>query len=421
VVLLQLGQHGYTLPQRDPDLGTSMSLNFAFCLTVVVLFARSYSAERQRALEQIRAADRARAAFLANVSHEIRTPMNGVLGMTQVLLDGSLSAEQREQLLVIQRSGDALVALINDVLDSSKVEAGQLTVSREGDFDLRALLEDLAHLYEPMAKDKGLALAVDVGGGVVRGDGLRVRQVLGNLLSNAVKFTQSGSVRLLVERDGAQVRFTVEDTGAGIPPALRSRLFKPFQQGDDTSTKRYPGTGLGLSLSLQLATLLGGSLVLDEAYAAGARFVFSVALPVVEPRAPAVAVASPTRPAEGLAVLVVDDNPVNLAVARALVSKAGYVVQTATNGRDALAAVQGRAFAAVLMDVMMPEMDGLEATRQIRALPGPEREVPIIALTASAMPEELAACRAAGMNEVLTKPVVAAALTHALGAYARRG
>jgi CheY-like chemotaxis protein len=349
--------------------------------------------------------------------------MNGVLGMTQVLLDGALTAEQREHLLVIQRSGDALVALINDVLDSSKVEAGQLTVSREGDFDLRALLEDLAHLYEPMAKEKGLALAVDTGGGVgvVRGDGLRVRQVLGNLLSNAVKFTQSGSVHLRVEREEAQVRFTVEDTGAGIPPALRSRLFKPFAQGDDTSTKRYAGTGLGLSLSLQLATLLGGTLLLDDGYTAGARFVFSVALPGVELPAQAPVVASPASSASGLVVLVVDDNPVNLAVARALVSRAGYQVQTATNGRDALVAVQAQTFAAVLMDVMMPEMDGLEATRQIRALDSPARDVPIIALTASAMPEELAACRAAGMNEVLTKPVVAVALKHALDSHVRGG
>jgi CheY-like chemotaxis protein len=243
---------------------------------------------------------------------------------------------------------------------------------------------------------------------VVIGDALRVRQVLSNLLSNAIKFTAQGRVTLGVSRPlgGDDLCFTIDDTGPGVPASLRPRLFQPFQQGDASTTKRFGGTGLGLSLSAELARLLQGRLELDPTVTTGARFVFLV------PLARTVVELDPTptnlrvpRLARGGAVLVVDDNAVNLAVARALVVKAGFEVHTAQSGKEALDRIRERTWVAVLMDVMMPEMDGLEATRRIRAFPAPLGQVPIIGVTASAMPHELEACRVAGMNHVVTKPV----------------
>ncbi len=423
VPVLLLGQAGYTWPDPDPSLGVTMSMNFAFCLIVVLLFAITYVGERQRAVDELRQAQGARSAFLANVSHEIRTPMNGMLGMTQVLLQGDLSVDQREHLLVIHRSGQALVSLINDVLDSAKLEAGQLSVS-SAPFSLGRLLADVRELFEPLAVEKGLTLTVDQGPEqVVVGDALRVRQVLSNLLSNAIKFTASGQVWLRVARPREgddEVCFTVEDTGAGIPESLRPRLFQPFQQGDASTTRRFGGTGLGLSLSAELARLLRGRLELDTTAQTGARFVFTVPLA----RSVAELVASPSsfprpRVSPGGPVLVVDDNAVNLAVARAFVVRAGFQVHTAQSGREALERIGEQRWVAVLMDVMMPEMDGLEATRRIRAMPAPLGQVPIIGVTASALPHEVAACHQAGMNQVVTKPVRYETLVESLGGAAR--
>jgi signal transduction histidine kinase/CheY-like chemotaxis protein len=408
VPALLLGQAGYTWPDLDPSPGVTMSMNFTFCLIVVLLFAITYVGERQRALDELRQAQGARNAFLANVSHEIRTPMNGMLGMTQVLLHGELSADQREHLLVIHRSGQALVSLINDVLDSAKLEAGQLSVS-SAPFSLGRLLGDVRELFEPLAVGKGLTLVVEaLPEQVVVGDALRVRQVLSNLLSNAIKFTASGGVRLAVARpgDADEVCFSVEDTGAGIPESLRPRLFQPFQQGDASTTRRFGGTGLGLSLSAELAQLLRGRLEFDASATIGARFVFT--LPLARSTAevdPSPSSSKVARAPRGGPVLVVDDNAVNLAVARAFVVRAGFEVHTAQSGREALERIGEQPWVAVLMDVMMPEMDGLEATRRIRALPAPQGQVPIIGVTASAMPHEVAACREAGMNQVVTKPV----------------
>ncbi len=418
---LALGATGATWPDVDPSPTTTMSLNFVFLAALTLVFAKTFAEERHRALQQAHAADLAKSAFLANVSHEIRTPMNGVLGMTEVMLQQAPAPEQREQLEIIRRSGQAMVLLINDLLDLARVEAGRLhtVVAR---LELHTLVDDLTRLYGPLAEARGLGFTVTVGPGVPRavmGDGLRLRQVLTNLLANAVKFTTEGRVSLRVDLEGPRVRFAVCDTGPGISPSLRPRLFHRFEQGDASSARRAGGTGLGLALSHELVQLMGGELVFDEAVEHGTCFRFSLALPLADEPVEPAPVAVPER--LGGRVLIVDDNAVNLAVARSLVGRAGCEVHTAANGRQALEAAQASAWDLVLMDVQMPEMDGLEATRRIRALPGAAARVPIVALTASAMPTEVGACLEAGMNEVLAKPLNPQALVGALARHLAAG
>jgi signal transduction histidine kinase/ActR/RegA family two-component response regulator len=419
LVSIYLGFHGWTFPDHDENPALTISINFTIQLVIILVLAKTYGDEREGALVKVRAADRAKSVFLANVSHEIRTPMNGVVGMTEVLLQDHLTDAQRSQLEVIQRSGRALVLLINDLLDVARLEEGRFDLTLVT-FDLKTLLSDIATLYRPLAQAKGVALESTIGAGVpnsVRGDALRLRQVLSNLLSNAVKFTVTGAVRLAVDSDGDRVSFAVEDTAPGIPASARARLFQRFEQGDASATRRLGGTGLGLALSREFVRLMGGDLVHDAAFATGSRFTFSVVLPwsaALEVPKPA---NSSVAPRGGPPVLVVDDNPVNLAVARSLVDKAGCDVVTVSTAREALQVIQTTELLLVLMDVQMPEMDGLEATRQIRRLPGEAGKLAVVALTASATPEDLAACRAAGMNEILAKPLDFATLVHLLRRY----
>jgi signal transduction histidine kinase len=411
--------HGWVLDFVDPLPVVSHVVNISLALLLAWLFARTFDDARAQGMERLRALDRARRAFLANISHEIRTPMNGVLGMTEVMLQESLSDTQREQLSTIQRSGRTLVSLINDLLDVSKMEAGKL-VLEEADFNLDTVLGDVLALASPSAASKGLALNVQRHPGVparLRGDGLRLSQVLTNLVSNAVKFTPSGQVRLDVTRlpgPAPRFGFAVTDTGAGITPEMRSRLFHTFQQGDSSTTRRYGGTGLGLALSQQLVGLMGGRIEVTARTGGGSRFSFEVLLDEAEGPSAENAGQPLPRSAEHRAVLVVDDNAINLKVAKSLVEKAGFEAVGAVNGKEALAAVQSGSFALVLMDCHMPEMDGFEATERIRALGNEVGRTPVVALTASAMPDDLAACRRAGMNSVLTKPLSFAALLEVL-------
>jgi signal transduction histidine kinase/CheY-like chemotaxis protein len=409
----------------DPTPTLSRVLNISIGLALGWVVASAFQDVRERALERLREVDRARSAFLANISHEIRTPMNGVLGMTEVMLQEVLSASQREQLSIIQRSGRTLVALINDLLDVSKMEAGKLQLEQR-DFNLSTVLADVNALNAPNAASKGLSFTVTKAPAMparLHGDGLRLGQVLTNLLSNAVKFTSKGEVRLEVTllpgsaHGKVRCGFAVTDTGEGIPADVLPRLFTAFEQADSSTTRRFGGTGLGLALSAQLVALMGGRIQVASRIGVGSCFSFEVTFgEAVESHTGELAVV-PLRPAPGgcrRQVLVVDDNPINLKVALSLVEKAGFTAEGAVNGKVALEAVKRGTYALVLMDCHMPEMDGFEATEHIRALEGAARHTPVVALTASAMPEEIAACHRAGMNSVLTKPLTFVALCEML-------
>jgi signal transduction histidine kinase/CheY-like chemotaxis protein len=374
-------------------------------MVLAVLFERT----RREAAAQAERLSQSKSNFLANVSHELRTPMNGVLGMTELLLRSDLEEEQREQLALLQRSGRQMVVLLNDLLDMSKVEAGKMELDPV-DFDLRQQLSDLHALHAPVAAARGLSLAFEHEGlaAVVRGDALRLRQVLDNLVTNALKFTAEGGVKVTARATTeGRYRFEVQDTGIGISPQVLPRLFSPFTQAEAGITRRFGGTGLGLVLCKELVTLMGGSITVESAEGRGTTVRVDVALPqshaalADEPTAPV----KPLDRATALPVLVVDDNPINLKVACGLVEKAGYRPLTARNGREALEVVQAQPLALVLMDCHMPVMDGYEATEQIRSLDSDVSLLPVIALTASAMPEELERCRRSGMNDCLVKPV----------------
>ncbi|MEW5739796.1 MAG: ATP-binding protein [Myxococcota bacterium] len=400
------GQAGIGVPVVDPNPTASALFNLCFGLLVAWIFTRRFDALRSRSLERMREAERAKNVFLATVGHEIRTPMNGVLGMTEVMLQEPQPAHQREQLEVIQRSGQQMVALINDLLDVTKLEAGKLTVDVVA-FDLHATLSDVEALARPLAAAKGLAFVVERDPSLPRyvlGDTMRLAQVLNNLLSNAIKFTTSGEVRLAAEVQGKKLLVSVRDSGPGIPVEDQERIFKPFEQLDGGARRRHTGTGLGLAISRQLVTLMGGDLTLRSAPGKGTTL--EVRLPLVPAPRPVETPAlhpDDVRTSTGC-VLVVDDNPVNLKVATALVEKAGFTALAASSGEQALAMMEKEAVCLVLMDCHMPDMDGFETTERIRAREAGAR-LPIVALTASAGPDDVAACMRAGMDECLAKPV----------------
>jgi CheY-like chemotaxis protein len=289
-------------------------------------------------------------------------------------------------------------------------------------------VDDVARLYTPQAGARGTSLKRTIGAEVprfIRGDALRLRQVLSNLVGNAVKFTSNGSITLTLGARGDQLRFEVTDTGVGIAPEAQASLFKPFQQGDASTTRRFGGTGLGLALARELVLLMRGSIGVSSKLGEGATFWFQV--PCVAARdgaraqtpLPQLAPATAGQAAISGRVLVVDDNEVNLLVARALVERAGCEVEVARDGLEAVRALESSPFALVLMDCQMPVLDGFEATRRIRQLPGEPGRTPVVALTASAMPEELAECRRAGMDDCLTKPLVRAQLERVLKTWLR--
>ncbi|WP_435168363.1 ATP-binding protein [Falsirhodobacter sp. 1013] len=377
-----------------------------------------------RAAEEARRANAAKSDFLAVMSHELRTPMNGVLGMLSVLSDTPLSAEQRTQLAIARSSAEALLAILNDILDMSKIEAGRMELEK-APFDLPLLIEAVVALYMPQAQAKGLILRHEIGPRVppwVEGDPGRLRQILLNLISNAVKFTAEGHVTLSVALaeggagDPVRLVFRVRDTGMGIPAERQPLVFERFNQLDATYNRKFGGTGLGLAISRNLTEMMGGTIRFSSTYGEGTEFVIEMAFPLAQPEAPETAAASVT--ARPLDILVAEDNATNQIVVRTMLERLGHRVSIVDNGRKAVLAADQRAYDIVLMDISMPEMDGLEATRRIRAGTGPSRAVPILALTAHAGPAEGERCREAGLDGLLSKPIRRQALEEALDRHA---
>lgn len=370
------------------------------------------------------AASEAKSAFLATMSHEIRTPLNGVLGMTQAMSMDDLTGPQRERLEVVRESAVALLALLNDVLDLSKIEAGKLDLETI-EFDLGEVMRGAHQAFTALANKKGLSFALDSAGaeGVYLGDPTRVRQILYNLLSNAVKFTEQGEIRVQADLDGGGLRLTVTDTGPGIPADKLDLLFAKFTQVDASTTRRYGGTGLGLSICRQLAELMGGGITVQSTVGKGTAFTVVLPLPRVdEARGPAVLVApSPTAVDRPLKVLAAEDNTVNQLVLKTLLHHIGVAPVVVGDGAAALEAWEAEAWDLILMDVQMPMLDGVGATRAIRDL---ERQsgrphTMIIALSANAMSHQVAGYLDAGMDGHLAKPIEVAKLFEVVQSAAR--
>jgi signal transduction histidine kinase len=377
--------------------------------------------DNARALEEARAqalaANEAKTAFLAMMSHELRTPLNGVLGMANALAATDLDRKQADYLDMIVQSGDGLLAILNDILDLSKIEAGKLELETIG-FDLHKLGRQLFLLWSETARVKGVELRLDIDPGTpawVSGDPTRVRQVLQNLISNALKFTDAGQVAVhIAQAPGGGIAIAVSDTGIGMSEDQLARLFQAFSQAEASTTRRFGGTGLGLSICRRLTDMMGGEITVESRLGEGS--CFRVRLPLAATAAPDDVGEAQVVTLEGRRVLVVDDNHVNQTVARAVLEAGGAEVAVADDGARALQRLAAEAFDVVLMDVRMPVMDGPEALARIRRGEAGRRDIPVIALTADAMSGDTEGLTAQGFDAVHPKPIQPAALLFAVSA-----
>jgi PAS domain S-box-containing protein len=376
--------------------------------------------EATRALEaavaEAETANAAKSRFLANMSHEIRTPLNGVLGMAQAMARDPLPERQRQRLDVLSKSGETLLALLNDLLDLAKIEAGKVELEYV-EFDVAEVVAGVCAPFQILAGQKGVALEVDAGrpGQLRRGDPTRLRQVIANLVSNAVKFTETGRIAVVVRARGDRVTFEISDTGLGMAPATLNRIFESFSQADASTTRRFGGTGLGLAICRDLVELMGGRIEASSRLGEGSRFVFSLSLPRAKPKAAAAAAETPMLRAR---VLAAEDNEVNRLVLTTLLEQAGVLPTVVADGAQAVEAWEREPWDVILMDVQMPVMDGVAATAVIRAREVAEGRprTPIVALTANAMAHHAAEYAACGMDGVVSKPIQIEALFRALQA-----
>ncbi len=425
-----LDQIEYTLRKKDGSLvpctlsGKAISpsdLSFGV-VWVVQDISRQKAAEQEllEARKHAEDASSAKSTFLANMSHEIRTPMNGIIGLSQLLMQEKVSPAQYKYLNLIHRSGIRLLALINDMLDFSKVEAGRLELI-DKPFSLRNLIEEAFQHLKVLAEEKGLEMDSHIDSDIpdhLIGDGDKLAQVLLNLVGNAIKFTHEGrvtvQVSLLAKQAENRIRllFEVCDTGIGIVPEMQDTIFEAFTQVDSTLSRRYGGTGLGLAISRKIIRLMGGDVHLESEEKKGTGFYFSIPFNLADLQS----AGNATDPAErkrqsavrfdGYAILLVDDEFINITLAEALLTRVGFSVQAVTNGREAVAAWgKGKDIDCILMDIQMPEMDGFEAVSQIRSLEADGNHVPIIAMTAHTLEDDREKCLAAGMDDFVSKPL----------------
>ena len=370
------------------------------------------------------AASQSRTNFLANMSHEIRTPMNGVIGTAELLTESGLTQHQLKLVKTIQFSGNAMMDILNDILDYSKIDANQLIIE-ERDFSLKDLIRSVGNLFEHEISAKGLNYELQIDPSVpdwIKGDSTRIRQILLNLINNAIKFTQKGGISLhcdaVRKHDGYTLNFIVEDSGIGIPPDKLDTIFEVFTQADASTTRNFGGTGLGLSICKKLTHLMGGDIQVQSAPQKGSRFCFSIQV------LPAISVSKPLAPSEqtqaihnieGKLILLAEDNIVNQEIATAIFTSLGAEVDVAENGQEAIDSIQTKSYDFVLMDCQMPVIDGYEATQQIRSLPIVQPI--IIAMTANAMSGDKEKCLVAGMNDYISKPITKRKVLKALQAW----
>jgi len=428
--------HEYRAVHKDGSIvwlegNPRLVLNGAGKLTEMVDVVRNITARKETeaalaaALAEAEAAAAAKSEFLANMSHELRTPLTSILGFSHLIAqDEALSPATRRHIELVSRAGETLLAVVNDILEFSKLEAGSVELEHRPLW-IGEMVGGAIELLQPQAAAKNLALNWSIDNDLaVKGDRTRLSQILLNLVGNAIKFTDAGSVQVTVGanqiRAGrCRVRVDVQDTGIGLSPDVIDKLFERFTQADSSVSRRFGGTGLGLAISRRIVELMGGSIGADSDGRTGSTFWFHLDLEAATEAEFAPLVTASTLPAGRLRVLLAEDNPANRVLVAALLAPCDVELLMVENGAEAVAACQNQTFDLVLMDMQMPVLDGLSAARAIRAAEGPGQDVPIVALTANVMPDQVDACRRAGMQGHLAKPIVPAALIRALSEFSR--